>query len=97
MPRMASHSACLGGFAKNYVRITLTHQLEAPIPKLDADKLSERLYRHHTHQGIHAGTGLGVSIVQAIVNAHHDCMNITVQDHYRYNPRFQVRIEMGAF
>ena len=71
-------------------KITITNQLHEPLAQSEADKLFERFYRqdkNHQHQ---AGAGLGLSIVQAIANAHKGTVSITIKDEYY----FEVVVEL---
>ena len=52
-----------------------------PISQAEADKLFERFHRHHTTTNMHAGSGLGLSIVQAIAQAHDGTVSIRIRDH----------------
>ncbi|MER2165177.1 MAG: ATP-binding protein, partial [Psychrobacter alimentarius] len=53
-----------------------------PLNQIEADKLFERFYRHDKTNMMHSGTGLGLglSIVQAIANAHNGKVSITIKD-----------------
>jgi len=64
--------------------ITITNKLAKPLTQSDADKLFERFHRHHRTTTMHAGSGLGLSIVQAIVNAHNGKVSITIKDDYYF-------------
>ena len=77
-------------FLKPYLKIVMTNQLDDPLTQIEVDKLSERFYRHHKNNTLHSGAGLGLSIAQAIINAHNGKMNITVKNEYC----FQVSVEL---
>ncbi|WP_367103956.1 ATP-binding protein [uncultured Psychrobacter sp.] len=64
--------------------ITITNKLAKPLTQSDADKLFERFHRHDQTKTMHAGSGLGLSIVQAIVNAHNGKVSITIKDDYYF-------------
>lgn len=64
--------------------ITITNKLAKPLTQSDADKLFERFHRHDQTKAMHAGSGLGLSIVQAIVNAHNGKVSITIKDNYYF-------------
>lgn len=61
--------------------ITITNRMAQPISQAAADKLFERFHRHHTTTNMHAGSGLGLSIVQAIAQAHDGTVSIRIRDH----------------
>lgn len=65
-----------------WLRITMTNRLDKPLNQIEADKLFERFYRHDKTNTMHSGTGLGLglSIVQAIANAHNGKVSITIKD-----------------
>lgn len=65
-----------------WLRITITNRLDKPLNQIEADKLFERFYRHDKTNTMHSGTGLGLglSIVQAIANAHNGKVSITIKD-----------------
>lgn len=65
---------------QNFLNLTISNQLSAPMSQQDAEKLSERFYRHDKQNPWHSGSGLGLSIVQAIVNAHHGQMRINIKN-----------------
>lgn len=65
---------------QKFLNLTISNQLSAPMSQQDAEKLSERFYRHDKQNPWHSGSGLGLSIVQAIVNAHHGQMLINIKD-----------------
>ncbi|MEK6199237.1 MAG: ATP-binding protein [Psychrobacter sp.] len=62
------------------LKITITNRLDEPLTQTEANKLFERFHRHHRTTTMHAGSGLGLSIVQAIVNAHNGKVSITIKD-----------------
>lgn len=68
----------------------LTNILDEPLAQVEVDKLFERFYRHHRTINRHSGSGLGLSIVQAIARAHNGKVSITVKDECC----FQVSIEL---
>ena len=72
------------GMLASYLQISFTNRLTAPMTQAEVDKLSERFYRHHKTLSMHAGSGLGLSIVHAIVNAHNGKIAITVKDGYYF-------------
>lgn len=72
------------------LRIVLTNRLDEPLTQVEADKLFERFYRHHKTNTRHSGSGLGLSIVQAIARAHNGKVSITIKDEYY----FQVSVEL---
>ncbi|WP_395146505.1 ATP-binding protein [Moraxella atlantae] len=63
-----------------WLRITMTNRLDKPLNQIEADKLFERFYRHDKTNTMHSGAGLGLSIVQAIANAHNGKVSITIKD-----------------
>lgn len=65
-------------------KITITNRLDEPLTQTEANKLFERFHRHHKTTTMHAGSGLGLSIVQAIVNAHNGKVSITIKDGYYF-------------
>ncbi|MGM8909205.1 ATP-binding protein [Psychrobacter sp. 1U1] len=69
---------------KQSLKITITNRLDEPLAQSDADKLFERFHRHDQTKAMHAGSGLGLSIVQAIVNAHNGKVSITIKDDYYF-------------
>lgn len=64
--------------------ITITNKLAKPLTQSDADKLFERFHRHHRTTTMHAGSGLGLSIVQAIARAHNGKVSITIKNDYYF-------------
>lgn len=66
------------------LKITITNRLNEPLTQTEANKLFERFHRHHRTTTMHAGSGLGLSIVQAIVNAHNGKVSITIKDDYYF-------------
>ena len=67
---------------QSWLEITFTNLLEKPLNQSEADRLFERFYRHDKTSQHHSGSGLGLSIVQAIANAHKGTVNITIKDEY---------------
>jgi len=67
---------------QSWLEITFTNLLEKPLNQSEADRLFERFYRHDKTSQHHSGSGLGLSIVQAIANAHKGTVNITNKDEY---------------
>ncbi|WP_201525874.1 ATP-binding protein [Psychrobacter frigidicola] len=61
-----------------------TNHLEKPLNQSDADRLFERFYRHKKTSQHHSGSDLGLSIVQAIANAHKGTVSITIKDEYYF-------------
>jgi len=66
------------------LKITITNRLDEPLTQTEANKLFERFHRHHRTTTMHEGSGLGLSIVQAIVNAHNGEVSITIKDGYYF-------------
>lgn len=75
---------------QSWLKITLTNRLEKPLNQSEADRLFERFYRHDKSSSQHLGSGLGLSIVQAIANAHKGRVSITIRDEYN----FEVAVEL---
>jgi two-component system heavy metal sensor histidine kinase CusS len=67
---------------QSWLEITFTNLLEKPLNQSEADRLFERFYRHDKTSQHHSGSGLGLSIVQAIANAHNGKVSITIKDEY---------------
>jgi len=67
---------------QSWLEITFTNLLEKPLAQSEADRLFERFYRHDKTSQHHSGSGLGLSIVQAIANAHKGTVGITIKDEY---------------
>ena len=74
------------------LEITITNQLEKPLTQSAADQLFERFHRYDQTKTMHAGSGLGLSIVQAIARAHGGKVSITIKDEYE----FQVSVQLSA-
>ncbi|WP_350560771.1 ATP-binding protein [Psychrobacter sp. CAL346-MNA-CIBAN-0220] len=72
------------------LKIVITNRLDQALTQIEADKLFERFYRHDRTNTMHAGSGLGLSIVQAIARAHNGQVSIIVKDEYY----FQVSVEL---
>ena len=68
----------------SYLQIVFSNRLAEPMTQIEVDKLSERFYRHHKTISMHADTGLGLSIVHAIINAHNGKIVIAVKDDYHF-------------
>ncbi len=75
---------------QSWLEITFTNLLEKPLNQSEADRLFERFYRHDKNNQQHSGSGLGLSIVQAIANAHKGTVSITIKDEYY----FEVAVEL---
>ncbi len=69
---------------KQSLKVTITNRLDEPLAQSDADKLFERFHRHDQTKAMHAGSGLGLSIVQAIVNAHNGNVSISIKEDYYF-------------
>ena len=69
---------------QSWLEITFTNLLEKPLNQSEADRLFERFYRHDKNNQQHSGSGLGLSIVQAIANAHKGTVSITIKDEYYF-------------
>ena len=67
---------------QSWLEITFTNLLEKPLKQSEADRLFERFYRHDKTSQHHSGSGLGLSIAQAIANAHKGTVGITIKDDY---------------
>lgn len=65
-------------------KIIITNQLAKPLTQDEADKLFERFYRYDQTKTMHTGSGLGLSIVQAIATAHNGKVSITINDVYYF-------------
>ncbi len=72
------------------LKITIANHLDKPLDQIETDKLFERFYRHDKNNQQHSGSGLGLSIVQAIANAHKGMVSITIRDEYY----FEVALEL---
>lgn len=64
--------------------IIISNQLAKPLTQTEADKLSERFYRHDKDNSVHTGTGLGLSIVHAIAHAHNGNVSIAIKEEYNF-------------
>ncbi|MES1964761.1 ATP-binding protein [Psychrobacter sp. AH5] len=73
-----------------WLQITFTNRLTKPLTQSEADRLFERFYRQDKTSQQQSGSGLGLSIVQAIVNAHKGRVTITIKDEYE----FEVVVEL---
>lgn len=73
-------------------KITITNRLDKPLTQSEADKLFERFHRYDQTKDMHAGSGLGLSIVQAIARAHHGKVSITIKD----DDYFEVNVEISS-
>ena len=62
----------------------MTNRLEKPLKQSEADRLFERFYRHDKTSQHHSGSGLGLSIVQAIATAHQGTVSIRIKDEYYF-------------
>ena len=80
------------GMPTSYLQISFTNRLTAPMTQAEVDKLSERFYRHHKTLSMHAGSGLGLSIVHATVGAHNGKISITVKDGYYFEVSIKLLI-----
>nr|WP_317198744.1 ATP-binding protein [uncultured Psychrobacter sp.] len=60
--------------------ITISNRLTHALTQTDANKLFERFYRHDKTSSDHSGSGLGLSIVQAIVQAHKGRVSIDIKE-----------------
>ncbi|MEC5210783.1 two-component system heavy metal sensor histidine kinase CusS [Psychrobacter sp. PL15] len=76
----------------SFLKIVLTNTLDEPWTQIEADKLFERFYRDHRTTKMHSGSGLGLSIAQAITQAHNGKVSISIK-----NERcFQVIVELST-
>ncbi len=62
------------------LKITITNKMVKPLTQIEANQLFERFHRHHKTTTMHAGSGLGLSIVQAIARAHNGKVSITIKE-----------------
>ncbi|MGP4713313.1 MULTISPECIES: ATP-binding protein [unclassified Psychrobacter] len=60
--------------------ITISNRLTHALTQKDANKLFERFYRHDKTSSDHSGSGLGLSIVQAIAQAHKGRVSIDIKE-----------------
>lgn len=67
---------------QSWLKITISNRLEKPLEQSESDKLFERFYRHDKTSKHHSGSGLGLSIVQAIANAHKGKVGISIKNEY---------------
>ncbi len=67
-----------------WLKITIANHLDKPLKQIEADKLFERFYRYDKTSQQHSGSGLGLSIVQAITNTHKGQVDITIKDEYYF-------------
>ena len=75
---------------QSWLKITIANRLDKPLNQSEADKLFERFYRHDKTNQHHSGSGLGLSIVQSIANAHKGTVSITIREDYN----FEVAVEL---
>lgn len=69
---------------QSWLKIIVANHLDKPLNQIKTDKLFERFYRHDKTSQHHSGSGLGLSIVQAIANAHKGTVSITIKDEYYF-------------